>query len=118
MLLSELHSLEKALREVCQQSPETRSIGHTQTATYDQAGIHLLLFSPDTVQALISFYQQGPKVQALAQRWSADRQLLGSLHNQLWQSGIGALQALPQVTRRLHGDEQGHWPGEVPPSQG
>jgi hypothetical protein len=42
MLLSELRSLEKALREAYQQSPETKSIVLALTATYNQAGAYLL----------------------------------------------------------------------------
>lgn len=113
MLLSELRSLEKALREACQRSPETRSIMVAQTAMYDQAGAHLLLFSLDTAQALIDFYQQVPKVRALAQGFNANPQLLSSGHKQLWQSGIDALKALREAATRLHNDEQGEWPRDV-----
>jgi hypothetical protein len=113
MFLSELRSLERALREACQQSPETRSITVARTPTFDQAGAHLLLFSLDTAQALITFYQQVPKVQALAHGFRANPQLQGSGHTQLWQSSIDALKALREAATRLHRDEQGEWPRDV-----
>jgi hypothetical protein len=113
MLLSELRSLEKAPREACQQSPETTSIVFAQMATFNQGGAHLLLFSPDTLQALTDFYHQVPEVQALARVWNADRQLLGPVHEQLRQCGITTFRALPEVASRLRNAEQGEWPRKV-----
>lgn len=113
MFSSELRALEKPLLEACQQSPETTSIVLAQMAAFNQAGAHLVLFSPATLQALTDFYHQVSEVQVLARVWNADRQLLGPVHEQLRQRGIAALRDIPEEASRLRDAEQREWPRKV-----
>jgi hypothetical protein len=109
-LLGELRVVEKALRDVYPPHVGPKPIELFRTPIYDNAGAHLFLFSPDTVQAIIAFYQQCHDVLALWPSRSATIELTAPVHWEFQQHVFSALRALLEVAIRLRDDEQGQLP--------
>jgi hypothetical protein len=64
LLLSEVRFLERNLREILYRGIDAPDLDF-QTAIYNEAGAHLLLFAPATVHALNVFYQRIHELPAL-----------------------------------------------------
>ena len=123
LLLSELQSLEQTLTDIRGRADPggNITIAPFQTAVYDSAGSNLLLFTPDTVHALLCFYQQ---VHALRETLMDLVVLVRTTGHPFPAGDIGvhwkvrwraasAAQAIMDVAQRLSA-EGGEWPRALP----
>jgi hypothetical protein len=124
-LLSEIRLLESGLQDIHGDTTAAyRVLEPFQTAMYDQAGVNLLLFRPETVHALNLFYNgvhelrttlarsrlQYPDPHNLAQRYPPRDQE----HTRIRLMATNVHDVIGDVVTRLHQDEGGLWPGKPP----
>jgi hypothetical protein len=115
-LLAEIHLLKLSLQSIHEtEDAGNRRIEPFQTAVYDTIGANLVLFNRETVQALIVFYHMIHELQSTLTRTEAQhRDPTHEVHGVVRLMATPAVDAEPDLTRRLRDEEGGQELGPLP----